>query len=354
MKKLLLSISVALGTFFSAQAQELPEYQRFIFSQSTSTYAPLSSAATEVEYEVFEGDTTWDDFVTESIPMPFPFKYQNVDVTSFAIDSYGALIFNETLIDEIEAHVLGLYMDYAGAEDRGKILYETVGTVGSRILKIEFQNVSTYNNHTGNDTLNFQMWLHEGTNVIETHAGYTNIPDEFFAQSIADLMGEEPKETLLSTIMTNEGDELKTAPADLYFHHVTNMDGVYGDDLMSVSEALEDEMAPLNMLLGVFPAEGTIFRYTPISETTGLEQVTAADMNIYPNPASTFITLNMTKGIDMKGASYTIYDLYGRVISTGQLPNAQSEISINHLTSGQYFLQVTTETHQGVKQFTKL
>lgn len=353
MKKFLFTITLALGAALMAHAQEAPEYKRFIFSQSSETYTHLSEDAIEVDYPLEEGELFWDDFYSDEITMPFPFTYQNVVIENFSIDSYGGLAFNETYGEVLENQIMSLYMDYSATETRGKILYETIGTEGSRILKIEFQNVSTYANHTGDDTLNFQIWLHEGTNVIETRVGYSNLPESAFASSIEDIMEEGNKEFLINTVLTNEGDELKTDPTEVYLHYIVDNEGVYTDSLKIVDGFYDDEIATLALLLEKYPAEGTILRYTPIAETSGLQSISATDMNVYPNPAQNSLNINVMNG-DIQNAAYTVYDIYGRIMLTDVLNNAHTIINIESLPAGQYILKVSSDTHQGIQKFTKL
>ncbi|MHC1773959.1 MAG: Ig-like domain-containing protein [Lentimicrobium sp.] len=62
---------------------------------------------------------------------------------------------------------------------------------------------------------------------------------------------------------------------------------------------------------------------------------------IYPNPASTFITL---QGIQMNQPfEYAIYSMVGTKVASGKwLPGAQTAIDIHNLTHGMYILKLTT------------
>lgn len=63
--------------------------------------------------------------------------------------------------------------------------------------------------------------------------------------------------------------------------------------------------------------------------------------NIYPNPASTFITI---KGIqDGQPAGYSIYNMYGACVKSGKyLRSSHQNIDISTLTAGMYIIRLTS------------
>ena len=59
------------------------------------------------------------------------------------------------------------------------------------------------------------------------------------------------------------------------------------------------------------------------------------DLQIYPNPASNFVTVMNNKYPNLK---YEFYDVLGKMISNGQLQNNNNTISVERLQEGVYFL----------------
>jgi len=360
MKSTLLTLSLALSTAWASFSQTTPDYQRFIFSTSMDTYTHLSAGATDMTPDPEEGEPYWDDFISDAITLPFTFKFQNVDVNTIHIDSYGGINFNGVGVEEEMVHISALTYDYAGAPSRGQILYETTGTAGSRIFKIEFKDVSSYENLTGNDTFNFQIWLYEGTNVIEIRTGYSNVPPSFFADGFMDLMTSEDITTLTCGLFSSAEDIILTYDdaAIAYAHLITNSGSTYTDTIIHVSEFEIDETDPTSwgifdvILLDEYPAEGTVLRYTPISESTGLQSLSAQQFSVYPNPAQNTLKINMNN-LMLQDAQYTIYDIYGRSLLTAAVTAPQQEIDVTQLPAGQYILQVKTSSHQGALKFIK-
>lgn len=360
MKKILLIVNGLLGTSILTLAQDIPSYQRYMFSTNTESYSHLGASAIDITPAPSDEEPFWTYFESEAISLPFVFKYQNADVHSLAIGASGEVIFNGTFSDSDMSHLSGLNTFYSGAPSRGKILYEITGTTGSRIFKYEFQNVATYSNFTGNDTLNFQVWLHEGSNIIEYRAGYSNIPEIHFADGYIDLMSSDEILMLTAGLISTEVDDIPSLEDEpiAYAHLVKEVGTTYADTLLHVSgmDIDDDDIESYGIydiiLLDAYPAEGTVFRFTPLDGTSGLQSIASSKMHLYPNPAQGTLNVDIT-GIDARVARYTVYDLYGRSLLSGNFQSSVQAIDIQSLSSGQYFLKITTENHEGFKTFIK-
>lgn len=345
MKKTLLLSTMLVTSIGMLNAQTMPDYQRFIQSIETTSYAPLSSSATEV---IFPNDgASWDDDQSEPITIPFNFKYQKVDIPQLSIESNGALIIK---YPEENFQIFGLYMDLAaGSGDRGKVYYETTGTEGNRIFKIEFRNVSTYMNYTGNDTVNMQIHLHEGSNIIDIVAGYCNIPVENFISTVEDL--SEEKELLISGLISNAGDYISVDETESYAH-LTVPDGSGYRDTLILVDVLESETISLDEFVKIalkgYPTSGTVIRYTPRDYTSAPSIIAESSVNLYPNPSSKELFVEVQ---DYALYTYEIYDIQGRKVMNGQLKN--TAINIEHLAAGQYIIQLHSAQHMGSFKFTK-
>jgi len=97
-------------------------------------------------------------------------------------------------------------------------------------------------------------------------------------------------------------------------------------------------------------ANGTIIKYTG---TTGIDETNplSESLEVYPNPANDQITLQVNSYL--LGSTYTLTDLAGRTIQTGQINSVKTEISISELTPGMYLLNHTGQNHQPIKVMKK-
>lgn len=79
-----------------------------------------------------------------------------------------------------------------------------------------------------------------------------------------------------------------------------------------------------------------------ISSETIFEKI-----NIFPNPASTSITVSTEQGSGI--SSYTIYDLMGRPLLKGKINDENSKIDIEQLPDGMYFLTLDEQNFGSFK-----
>jgi len=81
-------------------------------------------------------------------------------------------------------------------------------------------------------------------------------------------------------------------------------------------------------------------------ETVGIDDVDATSVSLYPNPATTTVTLT---GLE-PGAKVTIVDLNGREISKFKIQNSKFEIDVTSLASGAYYVRITGQRQQAVRK----
>ena len=162
---------------FFLQAQPL-----YTFSYSTGnsydtlTTAPVELVVGDPDYE------TWDDGLSEVIPIGFNFVYNYQTYTKFKVCANGFITLDEDFAwnDEVfwnyfkssyRKLVIAPLWDDLIINNGGSIRYELTGSIGNRILKIEFNDLTFWLDEDENFHLKFQVWLYEGTNVIEFRYG---------------------------------------------------------------------------------------------------------------------------------------------------------------------------------------
>lgn len=93
-----------------------------------------------------------------------------------------------------------------------------------------------------------------------------------------------------------------------------------------------------------------VYTYTegPISGETGLTDIDAVTMSVYPNPATTNINLQITIAYLNKTAG--LYDTAGRLIKEILLKNEVTNIDISELPASIYFIKVGDQTKKVIKR----
>ena len=72
----------------------------------------------------------------------------------------------------------------------------------------------------------------------------------------------------------------------------------------------------------------------------------------YPNPANSIVTLSNTDNLLVTAVS--ISDINGRTVKNMEVNNlSEVEMNVAELTSGVYFINVTTDSGNAVKKFIK-
>jgi hypothetical protein len=162
MKKKLLTSLLALLCMASMHAQT------YTFTQLTTTYENLASPT-------LISASGWDDFTVYTIPLPFSFKYFDKSYTTlYAMGGFDGFVYDG-------AGSFGSYEIYSfdnGMTDlsgNATISYKTIGTAPNRIFKVQTLNANFDSDDTKLDYANVQLWLYEGSNVIEMHYGPSSI-----------------------------------------------------------------------------------------------------------------------------------------------------------------------------------
>ena len=158
---LLLLFTGILISAFVANAQP------YTFTQYTSTYADLPSPTVI-------STPFWDDFTVLTLPLPFTFNYFGTNFnTIYCMGGFDGFVYNGTgsggTFGSFEIYSYDNAMtDFNGT---ATISYLVTGSSPNRILKIQTLNANFDNDDDALDYANVQLWLYEGSNIVEMHYG---------------------------------------------------------------------------------------------------------------------------------------------------------------------------------------
>lgn len=314
--------------------------QSYTFSITNATYNSLNDSTS------LNGTATWDDPLF-AIPVGFDFEYFGEVLNTLYLSDIGlGGLLTDTPNDFGVISILQLY----GADiiDRGfnfnvgesptgslsSISYKLEGSVGNRILKIEWNNVGFFedvsiNGSSNSNATNFQLWVFEIDNSFEIHFGPNSITDlnlAFEGASGTNITLVEELDTDNETLGVNGAYVLLGSPVNPTFSNVNTL--------------IEIENSALN---GVIP-NGTVYRFTPVPlNVDGFE---ISNVTLFPNPASKIVNIT---GLKQKEV-YSIYDFTGRLIKKSTV-DVDETITIENLTNGLYLIQFKNgETLKFIKE----
>lgn len=344
MKKTILLVAGLLALAGSMYGQTPPERRYDVTFSSGNTYESLGAGATEIPF-----DANWTDTVSGPLNLVMGFRYQNTPVNTISIESLGGLTMNSTPLDGL-GHIMGIAMEYA-SKGRAKISYELTGSAGSRIFKVEYKNMGRENDATGNDTLNYQIWLHEADNAIEYRAGYNNVPDTVFAQLISDLMSG--KDVVTIGLAGNNGDSLGTDLDASFMHVVKDMGSQVFDTAFWISDLESNPLLYADYLIyGTYPAEGSVIRFAPKTGGVNIGKIDFNLATVYPNPSSNG-RFNIQLKEQLQDARLMVYDITGKVVYSQEVKGQSTIIDLSHLSRGQYIGKLLSKTKTGVFKLVK-
>ncbi len=80
----------------------------------------------------------------------------------------------------------------------------------------------------------------------------------------------------------------------------------------------------------------------------GIEDVVAGTVSLYPNPASTSVTLGL-EGFEGE-SQVEVVDMNGRVVMRHEVRDAKLEMNVSELPQGAYFVRVTNGTRTAISK----
>ncbi|MDR6300842.1 T9SS type A sorting domain-containing protein [Mesonia maritima] len=327
-KTTLLFVLILLA--FSINAQNNFTYN---FSATNENYADLTNSTS------LNNGNYWDD-PDFTIPIGFDFEIAGKTLSTiyFSEDiGYGGEITDQQIF-ETE------FMDFAvisnDIEDRGtespnsslsNISYTVEGNSGNRIFKLEWNNAGFLNDGTNQDFINMQLWLYEGSNIIEYRYGPSSIenPSESY----------EGNSGPTAFLLLGYDGNLEETSKNVYM--------LSGDPASpTVTEIASGNELDLGYLNNDIP-NGTVYRFTP--ENLSNESFQLAAISLYPNPVEEKLNIKTSQII----SSFSIYNALGQVI-TENTEIEKNTIDVSTLAEGIYFIKMETENGtSSTKKFIK-
>lgn len=286
------------------------------FTTATATYNNLVNPIS-----LTEGDV-WDD-PEVSITLPFTFKLFNIPINMISFDGGGAFLMSEYTIDT----TFYLLVNSADIIDRGyddevslsSINYIIDGNPGSRICKIEWKNVGSYDEgYPYNMYFNLQLWLYEGSNIVEWRYGSSSITD-------------------ISTFYYGETGPFSGLAVETVSNIIVEL----------IAGTVQNPQLTNNQAsLDGHPADGTIYRLTPATSQIADHQ--SLNFTIYPNPVQDMLNIETKQANSM----VTVFDYTGKLILTQTISESGS-VDVSTIPSGIYLVKIENEGITQTQKFVK-
>ena len=90
----------------------------------------------------------------------------------------------------------------------------------------------------------------------------------------------------------------------------------------------------------------------PLSEMTSITELSASNVNIYPNPASDNITIDVSSSLSTH-STLEILNIQGQTILQQQVQQGKTNINISGLAKGVYILKLSSNDKTEVTRFVK-
>lgn len=322
--KITLFIALFVGMLTNAQ----PFYT---FSKLTATYTDLVSPISinnNIPWQKHNINNAlyWD------YTLPFNFKINGVNYKFITFDGANISLVSMST-SEVELYGTGIHIADKSAANAATSIspvgYKVEGTTGNRIFKMQFKNAgsSVERNFYFANTyyLNVQIWLYEGTNVIEYRIGDHNL-------STYNYPNEEPVTRFGFGGEPSSGSFV----CMLYDNPQNPLLGEYTD----ASQVTLDNYGFVG-----YPANGTVYRFTPITSASVTDNLFTT-VKVYPNPTADRLVLeNM-----LTAKEYTIFALNGAVVKKGTVSQENNSIDVSAFQTGTYLLKIDSSTLKFIKK----
>lgn len=333
MKKLLLSLAICSTQISIAQSVDT-----YIFKVETGkAYTPLTTGTN------ITSGLLWDE-ENFKIPLGFTANIGGKTISNFSV-MFGATVG----VASDTTGVINTFLPFfdSDLEDRGWISgtpksplrYLVTGTSPNRIFKFEAFNAGFYDEEgiygTLNDSVNFQVWLYETSNIVEIRFGsslISNPTDYFYTTGNAPGIGYF-KDIDVNAASFTKAYYLKGNPSSPTLDSATSFTGI-------------------TTSLNAYPSSGTVYRFIPKTVAASIgESTISTKFQVYPTLTADKITVIAD---NVAATSGKFIDLNGKVVTVIQnIENGKNTFDVSNLASGNYLLEITNAEGKAVYKFTK-
>lgn len=313
----------------------------YTFSTFTAPYVAITGTS-------LTNGQKWDE-TDLAIPLGFNFDLYNKQSNTYTLYFGGQFISPDDFSSASDITAAGaMYEDLCDRafdvnnDNEGDpgglspISYETTGTPGNRICKIQISNAAFYgelsNSALDTSVVNFQIWLYETTNDVEFRYGFVDIKnqnDNLSNGSLGFTTGMA-NQVDMNTLVSNGGSNMLQGSSS-------------SPSVTTWSPNFDTYVSPTITF-------GRVYRFqrnavnTSLAENTGLNGI-----QIFPNPAFSG-TLVQLKGLSNDVNKLVITDLAGKIIFEKSIIG--NTMSLDGVEAGVYFVEVYSMGH--LKSKTKL
>lgn len=321
-------ITLLITLFISVLVNAQPFYT---FTKLTNTYIDLVNPVSINNNKPWQkhnvNNTLYWDYT-----LPFNFKINGVNYKFITFDGANISLFSMST-SEVEIYGTGIHIADKSAANAttsvSPIGYKIDGSAGNRIFKMQFKNVGSSverNFYFGNTYyLNLQIWLYEGSNMIEYRIGDHNL-------STYNYPNDEP--------YTNFGfggePSSGTFVCMLYDDAQNPLLGEYTNS----SQVTLDNYGFVG-----YPVSGTVFRFTPATKASVHESLFDT-VKVYPNPTADFLFFDYLT----ETKQYTIYNVNGKIVKKGTISEEHNKINVSEIPAAVYLLQIDQSAFKFVKK----
>ncbi|MEO0724275.1 MAG: T9SS type A sorting domain-containing protein [Bacteroidota bacterium] len=311
---------------------------------------PYELSVSDLEYgSLTNADTfnvgIWDD-PELMIPLGFDFEFFGQTTNTFYNPGFVGPILTPTKslsnVPLLNAFLHDLIDRGTGTgSSASPILYKTVMLAGQTVLIVEWQNAGFYDEIVGSGVnesfINMQLWFYD-SGIIELCFGPSNIvaDNDVFDGLPGPFIG-----------MTQNFDISTGFTSNWY------LSGDPANPTVSFNDFFSAEVPGS---LDSHPAPNTLYRFAPITVGTNEERSLPAVVQLFPNPASDYLRVNISRE-DVSGPlQLRVFNVVGELIQSRRLPPAaedQLELDIRNLPAGTYQLQLTNGQQQLSQTFVK-
>lgn len=332
MKKLLLAFTLFSGHFCSAQ-QSFGNYVLKV--QTAQPYTPLTTGTN------ISSSIVWDD-ENFKFPLGFTLNIDGKTTTDFSFsagegfgpgsDTMGVVntFSNFGASDLIDRGTLS-------ATPKSPLRYLTTGTSPNRIFKFEAYNAGFFDEAdlygTVDDSVNFQIWVYETSNIIEFRYGSSKIsnPADYFYLGGSPLIGLAIDFDLDATTFTKAYTLVGSPSAPTVDSFV--------------------DFSALPPVMSSYPANGTVYRFIPKAVAASIgESSIAQQFNVYPTVTRETLTVDYNLNTKTR---VDIYSATGQIVQSTFIQQGSNVLDVSALAGGTYLLQLSNNDGKAGFKFMK-